>query len=251
MLILVFIHQITFKFKLEGVKFMWDSCFDSIESLKQGSAGSGCILAHCMGLGKTLQVIALTHSLLTSSISSVHTVLICCPLTTVLNWVDEYNKWLFSYELRKDVRIYELSQIQNNQMRFAVLEDWQAKGGVLIVGYTMFRNLANLKSKISLLDDKFVKKMQDMLLDPGPDLVICDEGHLLKNEKTSLATTMNKIQTKRRIVLTGTPLQNNLKEYYCMVNFIKPHLLGTPREYMNRWILFYIYERLIYYITKY
>ena len=74
------------------------------------------------------------------------------------------------------------------------------EGGVMIMGYDMFRNL-------SADTKKFKKKQretfQQALVDPGPDLVVCDEGHVLKNLKSALNIAMNKIKTKRRVILTG------------------------------------------------
>lgn len=46
----------------------------------------------------------------------------------------------------------------------------------------------------------------------GPDLIVCDEGHVIKNGKAIRSKALSKVKTRRRIVLTGTPIQNNLKE---------------------------------------
>ncbi|VVD00578.1 unnamed protein product [Leptidea sinapis] len=123
---------------------------------------------------------------------------------------------------------------KQNKERASQLQQWFQNGGVCVLGYEMFRNLSAENSK--KYKKKMLKNFQESLVDPGPDLVVCDEGHLLKNEKTSLSQAMNRVLTRRRIVLTGTPLQNNLKEYYCMVQFVKPNLLGKYNEYLNRFV---------------
>ncbi|XP_059622920.1 transcriptional regulator ATRX homolog [Phlebotomus argentipes] len=216
-----------------GIKFMWNACFETLE-MANSEDGSGCILAHCMGLGKTLQVIALTHTLLNSEESGVQRVLVICPLSTVLNWVNEYRKWLEDVTDSGDIDVYELSKFKQNNERANVIKQWHTGGGVMVIGYDLFRNLSNEKNRN--IKKKAREAIQMGLINPGPELVICDEGHLLKNEKTSISKAVNKIRTLRRIVLTGTPLQNNLKEYYCMVQFVKPNLLGKYTEYCNRFV---------------
>uniref|UniRef100_A0A182VWQ4 Transcriptional regulator ATRX n=1 Tax=Anopheles minimus TaxID=112268 RepID=A0A182VWQ4_9DIPT len=217
-----------------GIKFMFDACFESLEQMKD-SKGSGCILAHCMGLGKTLQVVTLTHTLLANAdLTGVERILIVCPLSTVLNWANEYHMWMKHVEKGTEVEVYEISKYKDNVTRANKLMEWHNEGGVMIMGYDMFRNLANPTA--TRIRKKVRESLQTSLIDPGPELIVCDEGHLLKNEKTSLSQAVNRITTMRRIVLTGTPIQNNMKEYYCMVQFVKPKLLGTYSEYMNRFV---------------
>lgn len=193
-----------------GVKFMWDACFESLDRCEK-DIGSGCILAHCMGLGKTLQVITLVHTLLKNTeATGISRALVVCPLSTVLNWVNEFNIWLKDIEGREDIYVYEINKLKQNVDRANKLMEWHNDGGIMILSYDMFRNLTNDTG--SRFRKKIKESLQTSLLDPGPDLVICDEGHLLKNEKTSISKAMMRLRTLRRIVLTGTPLQNNLKE---------------------------------------
>ncbi|XP_039279743.1 transcriptional regulator ATRX homolog [Nilaparvata lugens] len=217
-----------------GVKFMWDACFESVERINDGE-GCGCILAHCMGLGKTFQVISLVHTVLShQDLTKVRTVLVVCPFSTVLNWYGEFEKWMKEVEENDDLNVCHLSNEKVNVKRAYRLKDWHDDGGVMIIGYDMYRNLTNETSKA--IKKKMREVFQRTLVDPGPDLIVCDEGHMLKNEATALSKAMNRIKTLRRIVLTGTPLQNNLSEYHCMVNFVKPNLLGSKKEFTNRFV---------------
>ncbi|XP_041799426.1 transcriptional regulator ATRX [Chelmon rostratus] len=218
--------------QVDGVQFMWDCCCESVKKIEK-SAGSGCILAHCMGLGKTLQVVTFLHTLLLCDKLEFSTALVVCPLNTVLNWLNEFEKWQNGMKDDESLEVTELATVKRPQERAYNLQRWQDTGGVMIIGYEMYRNLTqgrNIKSK------KLKETFQKTLVDPGPDLVICDEGHILKNEASAVSKAMNSIRTRRRVVLTGTPLQNNLVEYHCMVNFIKENLLGSIKEFRNRFI---------------
>ncbi|XP_023672169.1 transcriptional regulator ATRX [Paramormyrops kingsleyae] len=218
--------------QVDGVQFMWDCCCESVRKAKK-AFGSGCILAHCMGLGKTLQVVTFLHTMLLCDKLNYSTSLVVCPLNTVLNWLNEFEKWQEGMKDEESLEVTELATVKRPQERAYALQRWQEEGGVMIIGYEMYRNLTqgrNIKSK------KLKEIFHKTLVDPGPDFVICDEGHILKNETSAISKAMNSIKTRRRVVLTGTPLQNNLVEYHCMVSFIKENLLGSVKEFRNRFV---------------
>ncbi|BFZ14845.1 hypothetical protein BsWGS_17884 [Bradybaena similaris] len=216
--------------QVEGVQFMWDCMYESVKRAKK-EPGAGCILAHCMGLGKTLSVVSFVHTILShEAVLNHRTCLVVSPLNTVLNWRNEWGMWL---DEEDQLEVWELASCKQNAARVEALKEWHENGGVMIMGYEMYRNLTTG----SRCKNKRQKKIfQDTLVDPGPDLVICDEGHILKNETSAISKAMNQMKTRRRVVLTGTPLQNNLTEYHCMVSFVKPSLLGTRKEFTNRFI---------------
>ncbi|KAM8898572.1 transcriptional regulator ATRX-like isoform 2-T2 [Spinachia spinachia] len=217
--------------QVDGVQFIWDSCCESVKKANS-SPGTGCILAHCMGLGKTLQVVTFLHTVLLSESLKFRTALVVCPLNTILNWVSEFKKWQSSMQ-QDQVKVTELATIKSVLERTRALQRWHKGGGVMIMGYEMYRILSLAKN---IKDEELKKVLKGILVDPGPDFVVCDEGHILRNEVSNISKSMNAIKTQRRVVLTGTPLQNNLNEYHCMVNFIKRNLLGSLGEFRNRFI---------------
>merc|ERR1711911_575485 len=118
--------------------------------------------------------------------------------------------------------------------RCRVISEWMNQGGVLLLGYEMYRifytqrkqrKRGRKKKRSSGLIDveeeekekETLEKIYEALVDPGPELVICDEGHRIKNMKASISVALKEVKTRRRVVLTGYPLQNNLLEYWYSV----------------------------------
>jgi RAD54-like protein 2 len=250
--------------QIGGVRFLYDCLVESIEKFRT-TAGMGCILAHSMGLGKTLQTIAFTEVFL--RVTGAKHVLCIVPVNTLQNWLSEFDQWLprkpllvteaFESELREEeaasrscdeqptnmgskyrsFAIFSLGDCKTQADRVRELMRWRKEGGVLFLGYEMYRIMldeAHLLSNINrcgsaLSSEKcaeLMAKIRTVLLDPGPDLIVCDEGHRIKNAKAAISKSLKEIKTKRRIVLTGYPLQNNLLEYWCMVDFVRPGYLG-------------------------
>ncbi|XP_031623433.1 transcriptional regulator ATRX homolog isoform X2 [Contarinia nasturtii] len=235
--------------QVEGIKFMYDCCYGSVDNMDKYS-GSGCILAHCMGLGKTLQLITLLHTVICYTQLKTDKVLVICPKSTVMNWKEEIERWLGAIKKTRRLKVFYFPEQSDISSKLQTLSEWSQCGkdgnkqaGCLLLGYEAFRVLVFYHASKKSLQmystnelEKIRQKIHKYLLDPGADLVVCDEGHMIKNQKSTTSAAVNKISTRRRIVLTGTPIQNNLKEYYSMVNFIKPSFLGTEKEFANLYV---------------
>uniref|UniRef100_A0A8C4HD82 RAD54 like 2 n=1 Tax=Dicentrarchus labrax TaxID=13489 RepID=A0A8C4HD82_DICLA len=248
--------------QIGGIRFLYDNLIESLERYKT-SSGFGCILAHSMGLGKTLQVISFIDILLSNT--EAHTVLAIVPVNTLQNWLTEFNLWLPPQEalspdtdptvaVGRAFKVHILNDEHKTTLaRAKVVEEWSRDGGVLLMGYEMYRLLSMKKSFVMgkkrkskkpagpiIIDldeedrqQELMKGIERAIVRPGPDVVICDEGHRIKNYHASTSQALKNIRSRRRVVLTGYPLQNNLIEYWCMVDFVRPDFLGTRQEFSN------------------
>ena len=214
---------------------MWDSCFERVEMTGKGFKGSGCILAHCMGLGKTLQIVTLVHTLLTHGAKTkCKRVLILMPKNVLLNWKHEFTHW--TKKCKKKIKVFDVTLKQSDRLK--TLQEWFQTGGVFLMSYSLFSRLV-LLDKVKnqkTIGPECENPYHKYLLSPGADFLVFDEGHILKNDATNLSKSVFQVETLRRVVLTGTPLQNNLVEYHCMISFVKPKLLGTLGEFKNRFV---------------
>jgi RAD54-like protein 2 len=233
--------------QIGGIRFLYDNLIESTSRFSS-SQGFGCILAHSMGLGKTIQLVSFTEVFLRCTPG--RHVLSILPVNVIQNWAHEFDQWLpvvGDYPRAFHVHILN-DTLKNLQQRAAVIQAWRRDGGVLLMGYELYRQLANKKTRkprkqknkplcIDIEEEDTNKNLLDeiqlALVNPGPDLVICDEGHRIKNSHASISQVLKQIKTKRRVVLTGYPLQNNLMEYWCMVDFVRPNFLGTKTEFSN------------------
>ena len=181
----------------------------------------GCIMADEMGLGKTLQCLALLWTMIKQGprgTPMIQKAIIVCPSSLVGNWANEIVKWLGPNTLTplamtgKKQATGGLSP-QDAIKAWAAAENRQITRPVLIISYETLRlNIKNLNNcEVGLL--------------------LADEGHRLKNEESLTFKALNSINCNRRVILSGTPIQNDLSEYFALLNFSNPGLLGTRSDF--------------------
>lgn len=164
------------------------------------------ILADEMGLGKTIQTISLITYLIEKKMQN-GPYLVIVPLSTLTNWNLEFDKWAPSVTKVVYKGPPNARKMQQEKIR-------QGKFQVLLTTYEYIIKDRPLLSKIKWFH------------------MIIDEGHRMKNTNSKLSATIQQYYSTRfRLILTGTPLQNNLAELWAMLNFVLPNIFKSAKTF--------------------
>lgn len=200
--------------QVEGVKFMYECVMGYKVPGK-----FGCLVADEMGLGKTLMSIALIWTLIKQSptlkIPVCSKILICCPVTLINNWTSEFRKWLG----RNKLGILSLTGTDNQADRMSILN---------FSRYNVYQVLLINYEKVLLHHSELTKVKFDLL--------ICDEGHRLKNSSNKVLNHLIGLNVARKVMLSGTPIQNDLVEFHTIIDFINPGILGDFKSFQKLFI---------------
>ncbi|XP_024537177.1 protein CHROMATIN REMODELING 24 isoform X1 [Selaginella moellendorffii] len=195
------VSSILYEHQHEGLRWLW-----RLHLQRRGG-----ILGDDMGLGKTMQIAAFLCGLFHSKL--IKRALIVAPKTLIPHWGKELNV----VGLGRKVKDYSGTSIS---VRESNLDRILQAGGVLLTTYDIVRHNTNaLKGEYNFDDD-----------DVTWDYVILDEGHLIKNPSTQRAKSLKEIPSAHRIIISGTPIQNNLREMWALFDFCYPELLGDRKE---------------------
>lgn len=168
--------------------------------------GISGILADEMGLGKTLQTISLLGFLKHfRNKPGPHMVIV--PKSTISNWRMEFERWCPS--------IRAVCLIGSKDQRADIIRDTMMPGD-WDVCITSFEVVIIEKSTFKKFNWKFV---------------VIDEAHRIKNEKSRLSTIVRQFRSTNRLLLTGTPLQNNLHELWALLNFLLPDVFNSSDDF--------------------
>eukprot|EP01083_Nonionella_stella_P146847 462434_1 len=170
--------------------------------------GLNGILADEMGLGKTLECISLlAYHRHFRNVTGPYLVIV--PKSTMPNWIREFEMWC------PDFKALKLDGVKEERRKFVKSHVKTQKFDVLVTSY-----------EIAIIEKSALKKIDW-------EYLVIDEAHRLKNEKSLLSSIVRTFRSKNRLLMTGTPLQNNLHELWALLNFLLPSIFDSSEAFEN------------------
>ncbi|XP_063918489.1 DNA excision repair protein ERCC-6-like [Zophobas morio] len=195
-----------YTYQQEGIRWLWNIHRQS----------SGGILGDEMGLGKTVQVIGFLAGLEYSQVIShdrfkgLGPTLIVCPVTVIHQWVQHFHDWA------PEFRVAVLHQTGSYQGKTPnLIKEMTKSKGVVITSYGG------------------ILKYIDYLTQYDWHYLILDEGHKIRNPNAKISIAVKQIRTPHRLMLSGSPMQNNLQELWSLFDFTNPGMLGNLNTFME------------------
>lgn len=222
------IHPYLFDYQKTGVQWLWESHQQQV----------GGIIGDEMGLGKTIQVIAFLAGLHYSK-KLTKPVIVVCPATVMKQWVNEFHRWWPPFRVsilhtsgsgmvnigressREDALLSEMRDPytrapSGQKAAREIVKRVLREGHVLVTTYSGLQTYSS------------------MLIQLEWGCAILDEGHKIRNPNTSITIHCKELRTPHRLILSGTPMQNNLTELWSLFDFVFPMRLGTLVNFRNQ-----------------
>ena len=205
------------EYQLEGInwlRYSWANHTDTI-------------LADEMGLGKTIQTIVFLYSLFKEGHCR-GPFLVSAPLSTIINWEREFETWapdfyVVTYIGDKDSR----AVIREHELSF---EEGAVRGGAKA---SRLRKDAPIKFHVLLTSYELIGIDAATLGSLEWQILVVDEAHRLKNNQSKFFRILNSYKINHKLLLTGTPLQNNLEELFHLLNFLTPDNFNDLQGFLN------------------
>ncbi|KAM3242577.1 hypothetical protein ACQJBY_054918 [Aegilops geniculata] len=234
------VREDMFPHQQEAFEFMWKKLaggidIEEVKKFVKTDTLSGCVISHAPGTGKTRLAITFVQSYL--ELFPQCFPVIIAPKGMLDTWETEFRKWnvkipfhiLNSRDIhwhgdktveklasndKELARRLSISSIDKNYMRALKLRSWAEGSSIIGLSYSLFQKLTKGEGN----DDD---KLREMLLQ-RPDLLILDEGHTPRNKESNIFKALAEVRTRRRIILSGTPFQNNFEELRSIFSLLLP-----------------------------
>ncbi|XP_033733127.1 lymphoid-specific helicase-like [Pecten maximus] len=167
--------------------------------------GVNGILGDEMGLGKTIQCIAMLAHMVSMGVPGPF--IVCAPLSTLPNWHSEFKR----FAPKVPVILYHGDREERTRLRMKMYKKYEVKKDVEV------QPVVITSYEITMRDRKLLSSFEWKYL-------IVDEGHRIKNTHCRLIRELRLYRNTHRLLLTGTPLQNNLSELWSLLNFLLPEI---------------------------
>lgn len=178
-----------------------------------------------MGLGKTIQIIAFLAALDYSGKLN-GSVIVLAPTTVLRQWYREFRAWWPRFR----ARILHHSHDQRNR------NNRRRSGPVKFNPSAILKEATSQRHGVLITSYEQVRKNQEKLLDKF-EYVIADEGHKMKSPDAEITLVCKRFDTPHRIIVSGSPLQNHLKELWSLFDFVYPGKLGTLPVFQSQFIV--------------